>query len=79
MVIHDLFLESAIELFGMGVYVRGAEIGLVFSPKTRLQVPRRRLDSQIESGGKVSPSEPTADAVHVAPSSRRERARHPRP
>ena len=41
--------------------------------------PRRRLDSQIESGGQVSPSEPTADAVHVDPSIRRERARHHRP
>ena len=47
--------------------------------RPRRHVPRRRLASQSESGGRVSPSEPTAGAVHVAPLSRRERARHHRP
>ena len=35
MVIHELFLDSAIELFGMGVHVRGARIRLTFPPINR--------------------------------------------
>ena len=45
----------------------------------RRRCPRRSLDSQIEAGGPVRPSGPAAGAVHVAPLSQRERARHPRP
>ncbi len=41
--------------------------------------PRRSLASQSEAGQQIRPSGSAAGTVPVAPLSRRERARHPRP